>query len=67
MQVAGEGGMGEEDVVEVGVMLEGWKSSSSRSECSGGEVAAKDWARETRDGGGETEGEVGTSSRSRSS
>ena len=30
VQVAGEGGMGEEEVVEVGVMLESWKISSSR-------------------------------------
>lgn len=29
VQVAGEGGMGEDDVVEVGVELECWKISSS--------------------------------------
>lgn len=42
MQVAGEGGMGEDDVVEVGVLLEFWKISSSRCECPGGEVATSD-------------------------
>lgn len=39
VQVAGEGGMGEEEVVEVGVLLECWKISSSKCECPGGEVA----------------------------
>lgn len=39
MQVAGEGGMGEDEVVEVGVLLECWKISSSRCECPGGDVA----------------------------
>ncbi len=29
VQVAGEGGMGDDDVVEVGVELECWKISSS--------------------------------------
>lgn len=44
MQVAGEGGMGEDEVVEVGVLLECWKISSSRCECPGGEVATSVWA-----------------------
>lgn len=39
VQVAGEGGMGEDEVVEVGVLLECWKISSSKCECPGGEVA----------------------------
>lgn len=42
MQVAGEGGMGEDEVVEVGVLLECWKISSSKCECPGGEVATRD-------------------------
>lgn len=41
VQVAGEGGMGEDEVVEVGVLLECWKISSSRCECPGGEVATR--------------------------
>lgn len=39
VQVAGDGGMGEDEVVEVGVLLECWKISSSKCECPGGEVA----------------------------
>lgn len=31
--------MGEDEVVEVGVLLECWKISSSRCECPGGDVA----------------------------
>lgn len=41
VQVAGEGGIGEDEVVEVGVLLECWKISSSRCECPGGEVATR--------------------------
>lgn len=44
VQVAGDGGMGEDEVVEVGVLLECWKISSSRCECPGGEVATSVWA-----------------------
>lgn len=44
VQVAGEGGMGEDEVVEVGVLLECWKISSSKCECPGGEVATRFWA-----------------------
>lgn len=44
MQVAGEGGIGEDEVVEVGVLLEFWKISSSKCEGPGGEVASKGWA-----------------------
>lgn len=49
VQVAGEGGMGEDEVVEVGVLLECWKISSSRCECPGGEVATRLWAVGSRD------------------
>lgn len=49
MQVAGEGGMGEDEVVEVGVLLECWKISSSKCECPGGEVATSDTAEGSRD------------------
>lgn len=47
VQVAGEGGMGDDEVVEVGVLLECWKISSSRCECPGGEVATSVWAAQT--------------------
>lgn len=40
VQVAGEGGIGEDEVVEVGVLLEFWKISSSKCEGPGGEVAS---------------------------
>lgn len=50
VQVAGEGGMGEEEVVEVGVLLECWKISSSS--CPGGEVATSVWAAGDTDTGG---------------
>lgn len=53
VQVAGEGGMGEDEVVEVGVLLECWKISSSNCECPGGEVATSVWAGRSKD----TEGE----------
>lgn len=43
MQVAGDGGIGEDEVVEVGVELECWKISSSA--CAGGEVATRGWAK----------------------
>lgn len=42
VQVAGDGGMGEDEVVEVGVLLDCWKISSSKCECPGGEVATSD-------------------------
>lgn len=52
VQVAGDGGMGEDEVVEVGVLLECWKISSSKCECPGGEVATSVWAAgEQRHGG----------------
>lgn len=44
VQVAGEGGMGEDEVVEVGVLLECWKISSSKCKFPGGEVATSVWA-----------------------
>lgn len=50
MQVAGDGGMGEDEVVEVGVLLECWKISSSKCECPGGEVATSAWAAEKKKG-----------------
>lgn len=40
--------MGEDDVVEVGVLLECWKISSSKCECPGGEVATSVWAARTQ-------------------
>lgn len=42
VQVAGEGGMGEDDVVEVGVELECWKISSSA--LPAGDVVPRGWA-----------------------
>lgn len=42
VQVAGEGGMGEDDVVEVGVELECWKISSSA--LPAGDVVPNGWA-----------------------
>ncbi len=42
VQVAGEGGMGDDDVVEVGVELECWKISSSV--WPDGDVATSGWA-----------------------
>lgn len=42
VQVAGEGGMGEDDVVEVGVELECWKISSSA--LPAGDVVPSGWA-----------------------
>jgi len=51
VQVAGDGGMGEDDVVEFGVLLEFWKISSSSCEFPGGEVATR-----ARAGGGVTGG-----------
>lgn len=39
--------MGEDEVVEVGVLLECWKISSSKCECPGGEVATSVWAAHT--------------------
>lgn len=42
MKAAGDGGMGEDEVVEVGVLLEFWKISSSKCEWPGGDVATKD-------------------------
>lgn len=42
VKVAGDGGMGEDEVVEVGVLLEIWKISSSKCEWPGGDVATKD-------------------------
>lgn len=48
MKAAGDGGMGEDEVVEVGVLLEFWKISSSKCEWPGGDVATKDWAVESK-------------------
>ncbi len=42
VQVTGEEGMGDDDVVEVGVELECWKNSSSV--LPGGDVATSGWA-----------------------
>lgn len=44
VQVAGEGGIGDDEVVEVGVLLECWKISSSMCKWPGGEVATSDTA-----------------------
>lgn len=49
VQVAGEGGIGEDEVVEVGVLLEFWKISSSKCEGPGGEAANNCWAGSSKD------------------
>lgn len=46
VQVAGDGGMGED---EVELLLLCGKISSSKCECPGGEVATSDWAGGSRD------------------
>lgn len=43
VQVAGDGGIGEDEVVDVGVELECWKISSSV--LAGGDVATNGWAK----------------------